>query len=512
MQKKKSDIYTHTGEWSVNGNTKKLFETPFGTVYKLHEKVLSRFNHEYFAPLYPKYQKIHLYTGDINKAIVHPLAINFCKKSSDWRKLKRYVAVDFKIRLYPAISKDDTNFLNLKFFFSNKNANSIRKYNQLNSVHFFNHSGFYFSSNYRNYRLKDEDVPNKPKVARAYAICKFTNIVPHKILHFRFIFDRKGGIKAVNTVNINGEIGFIHYSYPQNMKSIGFFAEKFMTDLLHYRKIVEVSKPIIYSTDDYKNLLTLPKIKTSYDYPYAKYIKGDFLEDKKKRNYAILRKLKNADEAYAYAMHFMKNGDIPTAHKLLKYLSLKKKHIFAMREFGICRWRGIGMKKDYKSALKYFANGTQYGDLESSSYHQFLLFKNLTMPHIDEQVASKFIRYQDYILDEDFLMLSTDFFVSYAASVRQANLMLEIGKSRLTFSPPSPFAVTANDKLEYWMTIKKHSDLYLNKKGDIPTKKDFYNQFEDSTKLFAKPNKQGDFKHIKLPANCFFRGQIMIRR
>ena len=323
----------------------------------------------------------------------------------------------------------------------------------------------------------------------------------------------------MHSVNINGNIGFIFHSNPANINSIGFFAEKIGSDPLHYRKIVEVSKPIIYSTDHSENLLTLAPIKTSYEYPYSQYIKGDFLENNKKKNYSILRKLKNPDETYAYAMHFLKNGDLPTAQKLLKYLSLREKHIFAMRELGICRWRGIGMKKDYKSALKYFSNATQYGDLESSAYHQLLLFKNITMPHLDEPTARKFIYYQDYKLDEDFFIhlnkMSnpiTNYHVFYAASVRQANLMLGIGRSPLIFSPPNPFTITANDKLEYWMTIKKHHDLYLNKQSLIPSKENFYEQFEEDTSLFGKPNKKGDFKHIKLPANCFFRGQIMIRR
>ena len=149
-KKRKSDIYMYTSEWKVNGNTRKLFKTPFGTVYKLHEYVIPSMGKSKV-----NYMLYYLFSESKNKPIVNPLAIDFCKKSSDFRKLKRYIAVDFKIRLFPAISKDSTNFLNLKFFFSSNNANNIRTYNQLNSVHFFNHSGFYFSNNYSDYSLKD---------------------------------------------------------------------------------------------------------------------------------------------------------------------------------------------------------------------------------------------------------------------------------------------------------------------------------------------------------------------
>ena len=99
-------IRTGTGEWRADGKAKALYETPLGKLYQLEtfqggdlDSIGSRPPHENYASC----------TCDICKKgrirITSVLSLKMPKKIKITTKT-RYIAFDFRIRLFPALEKN----------------------------------------------------------------------------------------------------------------------------------------------------------------------------------------------------------------------------------------------------------------------------------------------------------------------------------------------------------------------------------------------------------------------
>ncbi len=486
---KKVEFYSYSPEWVINGYSKKLFDTPLGMVVKLctTKMPLNAGINENNVP-YGYSQKVN---NEIRKTAIYPLAFNFTKKSSDDKKLKSFIVIDFKMRLYPAIEKGSDNILGGLFIVSNKRAETLKQHRHIKMFGPFGRSGIPGFLDYQELLscpLDNHTYCRHFKEARSIFR---NNIQPYEINSFRFVFDRRNGFKKFYSFSINGQV----CGYPMNsVKAIRSFAFLAMSS----RNIIEVSKPKFFTTDDEEEILKLPKIKLSSPYPYSAYINGEFLKNNKKRNYSKIKRLNNPDEIYAYAMHFLKGSDIPTGIKLLQHIAKKERHIFAMRELGICYLKGIGVPKNNKLARKWLSKAAKdYRDINAAPYYNTAYLNSITKPHVTYLVAKK--KLIIYPLTN-----------SFSGTSRHGLSMIR--HRTVARSMIDPFSVVAHDKLKYRLTVNNGKCFYLRKDVDIPSKEEFYETFKNSLLMFGLPNVSGDFNTVELPAHYFYRGQFMVRR
>ena len=505
---KNSKAYFYKGEWILTGNNKKLFDTPIGALYRLQENVLINgdeiTNSQKIKIVTPikkekpplkydslerhKYSCAYRYIGDRDEKIINAIGINFCKKIKDQKKLRRFVVIDFKMRQYPALSKNKTSFLKLKFFNSNHNASFVRTYNHTKQVLFLGLQGVHLLNKYG-------------LVNGSGNIINYNqNLKPYKLNHVRFIFDRDNPTALCHTVNINGNISFFENISVKDNKSFGLFMEKISPDKAKYRKLIELSDPFIYSTNDITELSKLTQIPINSEYPYNRYLEDEFLEQNKKRYFNKVKRFKNPDQIYAYAMHFMKGTDLISAAKLFKHLARHENHVLAMRQLGLCYFLGIGYPQNLETAKHWFEKAVHYGDLESIPYNEFLKFKLLSKPNIDWTTRKKIYNYRSASRHRQFFdFQNSNSHILNHGPIRHWDLILRLRNALFKkYLPPSSFLASEYEKIKYWQNIALNELTYKRRTA----------LFLDN--LLEK--QRGFTTQINLPAYYYFKGQFLVKQ
>jgi len=408
-----SEPKTFLGEWKINGAVKKLYDTPMGEVFKFSPSPL-------FSPLDKKEYDNEIYS----------IQFELYKNSKGQKKIRRFIVIDLKIRIFPAISEVENPGLIFSFTRSKNRADSIKKYRNINGIKTNNYTkNPYWQAPlaintrfYNNKRGKNIGTSWGQPFLPAY-----------EIVSMRLIIDtRQNGFVSSNVnsgLHISGHREFFpNKRYP--VRSFGVLIESKLQE--KKRLILELSRPKVVFTDNEADLPELPPIKPE-KYPYSGYVK--LLEESKKRK-KNLKRLKNPDAIYGNALHLLDGKDLVEGVKLLTYIAKKKEHILAMNQLGICYWRGIGVKPDNEKALKWFKRAGEYNLPDALAFGGALCLKNASKPYLSPNTK----KYIYYMLNHNTVKFNSG---KHTTSVLSA--ILNHG------TPPGPEEYERSAKLGYWM-------------------------------------------------------------
>lgn len=367
-KKKKTDntgLSIFQAEWKTNGLVSKLYDTPLGEVFN-------------FSPTLPGYMPRSSWLRNKNlDTSMHSIQFELYKNSREQERMRRYIAIDFKFRVFPAVSEVKNPKLYFRFTRSMNAAGAIKTILDIDEESSYKNFPF-FSVPHRfpNYQIKKKNtikIEGTPSAGLGRTALK-----PYEAVSMRLIIDRYQN--SVVSSNINGCL-FIEenkYPYPDGLYEVRSFGICLNAYMPQRRYILEVSKPQIMFTDKPEDLQTLPALN-ELRYPYDKYLLNKI---KKGKN---LKRLKNPDEIYAHALHLLQGEDLVEGVKLLTYIAKDKEHILAMNQLGICYWRGIGVDPDMKKAFEWFDMASEYLLPEALNLAGVLKLKESQKPYMNER-------------------------------------------------------------------------------------------------------------------------------
>ena len=158
------------------------------------------------------------------------------------------------------------------------------------------------------------------------------------------------------------------------------------------RRLLELSTSKITLVDTEEEIQKLPPVEF-VEYPYEGYITmRENSKERRRKKKTNLKRLDNPDEIYANALHLLKGKDLIEGAKLLAYIAKKKEHIFAMKQLGICYWRGIGVEKNIKKALKWFNKAGEYKLSDALRLSGLVELRDTAKPYIADHQRSRIFR------------------------------------------------------------------------------------------------------------------------
>ena len=367
------------GEWKVNGAVTKLYDTPLGEVFR-------------FNPTNP-----FLYCKDGRNPFdnqLNSIQFELYKNSKERKNLKRFIVINFKIRVFPAILESENPRLYFVLTRSMNSSNSIQKLRNINGQSaYFNYCLLHpprslkFTKTYSYRKIKKGKMIIRENVKQnACAYLGHSFLPAYDIVSMRLIIDTS--LDGIVTSNVNKAFYWTlrKYASPEKeypVRSFGILVTDIeVRKLGKNRNILELSKPEIILMDNEADIQKLPSVEFT-EYPYEGYIKM-YEESKKKKKKRNLKHLDNPDETYANALHLLKGEDLVEGVELLTYVAKKKEHILAMNQLGICYWRGIGVDPDPAKALVWFKRAGKYYLQDALAYGGALCLKRAAAPYISE--------------------------------------------------------------------------------------------------------------------------------
>lgn len=342
----------NSGSWVLTGGIKDLFETPLGKVYKIDQ------SQKYFisSQKLRKNQK-----GNYKPQMGGLLQFSFLR---DNKSSKRYVAIDFMYRAFPAFSSESSPHINCCLTRSDQ-SEIKNDYSFLNGLIEFSNKDLYLFSSYyvRKYYawiMQQEQPYIKPAFepismrvifdTQTEEVITFTNeqrvVISDKRNmgkwpeeDYRLVINNYGG-DEVNVSRVNARnIGVITIERP------------------NYRnQYLEISEPLVRQFDNQDEWETLAPLSLS-SYPYKQYLR---MNKKTFRNVDELLKIakrdKNPDFQYAVALELLYGEEgycDPVNAITLLEKAAKDYHVLALYQLGVCYSRGYGVKPDIEKALKY---------------------------------------------------------------------------------------------------------------------------------------------------------------
>ena len=370
-------IRSGIGEWRADGKAKALYETPLGKLYQLEslqggdlDSIGSRPPHENYASC----------SCDVCKKgrgrITSMLTLKMPKKVKFTIKT-RYIAFDFRIRLFPALEKNGDS----RLYFSVLDSESPIPGSMLFDLHGMKD----IDENIQCDTYTSGQAPWSVPEYRHFRSFVHPVFEP---LAVRVIYDLK---EKKMSYFMNGR-GF---EYPAKIHGqlfrlqlrhfgIVFVMDYFKDKKDHQKKIVhlwkqryfELSSPQVHVYDDGLEPPPPPRFSA---YPYGSYT----LEKTSKNDRSVkvsspldqtvfkkVQKHKNPDLQYAYALRYLygkkDEADPEKGVELLKR-SAKKYHALALYQLGICFWRGYGCQPDRKKAAEYLDQAVKQGYPEAAA-------------------------------------------------------------------------------------------------------------------------------------------------
>ena len=372
-------IRSGTGEWRADGQAKALYDTPLGKLYQLDslkggdlDCIGSRPPHENYASCRCDICK----KGRIRVTSV--LTLKMPSKVKITIKT-RYIAFDFRIRVFPALEKNGDS----RLYFSVLDSESPIPGSMLFDLHGMkeidenSQSDAYVSGQapwsvpeYRHYRLFHHPVFEPLSVRVIY------DLKEKKMSYFM------NGRGFDFPANIHGRLFRLqlrHFGIAFVMtifKDMKEKNKKIKVDRLVQTRYFELSSPQVHVYDDGEEPPPPPRF---FAYPYSGYA----LERSSKHDrgvkasgpldQAVFKKVlrhKNPDLQYAYALRYLygnKNEADPEKGVELLKQSAKKKHALALYQLGICFWRGYGCRPDRKDAVRYLDQSAAQGYPEAAA-------------------------------------------------------------------------------------------------------------------------------------------------
>lgn len=369
-------IRSGTGEWRADGQAKVLYDTPLGSLYQLEslnggdlDCIGSRPPHENYASCRCEICK----KGRVR--ITSVLSLKMPSKVRITIKT-RYIAFDFRIRVFPAFEKNGDS----RLYFSVLDSESPIPGSTLFDLHGMKD----IEENSQSDAYTSGQAPWSIPEYRHYRLFHHPAFEP---LSVRVIYDLK---EKKMSYFMNGR-GF---EYPANIHGKLFrlqlrhFGIAFVMTI--FKDMKEKNKKIKYLVRTRYFELSSPQVHVYDDgeepppprfsaYPYSGYtlektagndrgmkVSGPLDQTVFKR---VLRH-KNPDLQYAYALRYLygkkDEADPEKGVELLKQ-SAKKYHALALYQLGICFWRGYGCRPDRKDAVRYLDQSVAQGYPEAAA-------------------------------------------------------------------------------------------------------------------------------------------------
>lgn len=359
-------IRTGTGQWRANGRAKELYPTPVGHLYQLAPNEGDGI-YAGSSPAHEDYNSCRCAICSNGRIrVTSVLSLKMPNKLKITAKT-RYITLDFRIRLYPALEKKGNAYLCFALLDSQSPIIGARHFDLhgLKIIEEDSQNDFYFSW---------QAPSTQSGRARNFFHPAF------EPLSVRVVYDLMGkemtyymnGRKFEKPAKIHGKAARLHLRHfgLATYERIPFTG----SSRKHY---FEVSEPVVYLHDDEGELPRPPRFAA---YPYNQYrldnltkkgrgkSKSDQLSEQEE--FRKVQRHKNPDLIYAYALRYLygakDDADPEKGVQLLKQAA-KKHHTLALYQLGICFWRGYGCLPDSKDAVKYLNQAIELGYPEAAA-------------------------------------------------------------------------------------------------------------------------------------------------
>ena len=360
-------IRTGIGEWRADGNAKELYATSLGRLYQLQPNE----GDGSYIGCSPAHENYAACSCDVCRKgrirITSVLSLKMPKKIKITTKT-RYIAFDFRIRVFPALEKD--RFSQLRFSL----LDSVSPIS--GSMHFDLHGRKLIRENIQDNFYYSHQAPFVTGGhGRSFIHPAF------EPLSLRVVYDLMGkkmtyfmnGREFEYPMKIHGKMASLRLRYF----GIVTYEKNHVThEKLLRKRYFEVSPPKVYIYDDGDELPPPPPFSA---YPYNGYMLENLLKNSRSEKVSTrpdreeFRKVlrhKNPDLQYAYALRYLygnTNGADPEKGVELLEHAARKHHALALHQLGICFWRGYGGRPDLNKAAKYFAQAVDLGHPEAAA-------------------------------------------------------------------------------------------------------------------------------------------------
>ncbi len=261
-----AEIAVFPGEWEEKGGVKKLFDTPLGALYRFDESK----SYELIATPNPEH-KDQCDCAICRKCKNPPrmggglLRFGFLKNSKrNWR----YVAIDFKVRAFPALDRKETP--DFRFFLARSEKNNINTdYGDLNGLAELTNSWFLRSFSTRHWRVFNEnELPHS-------SIPTFILTPAFEPKSYRLVFDTMSGTldyyqNGVFLFSYHDEIPVTGHS-PIEVRSFGILTQEDRYSRHYREEYLEISAPVVRMASSKKELMEEAPPAGFSPYPYGNY-------------------------------------------------------------------------------------------------------------------------------------------------------------------------------------------------------------------------------------------------
>lgn len=333
--------------WKCNNGVNPLFATPMGIVYQIAPTTAKNNGHSSKCACQECFAFRNIITG------------GFLSYSLNPKQKKQFLVIEFKIRAYPALEQAKTSRIRFQFFTASGSKMTDR-YPSASEIFSIHHNGVErFSPGV--FFTPNRFLPDFEPMA------------------IRIVIDQT---KPEISFQINGHehkvkagVDCRHFGIMCSLR------EENRENLAYRQNYLEISPPVIRHCSTEKELRLLPSNHLER-YPYEEYEVG---RKKKKKNKDVFREVKrdkNPDLQYAYALRYLYDPEMRDPEKAVELLTdaVRKKHVLAYYLLGICHWRGYGVEPDPDRALFYFEKAGEYEFQEALAGQWLLLWNQAGRP------------------------------------------------------------------------------------------------------------------------------------
>lgn len=381
-----------TLKWQTSDNQfKKLFDTNIGAVYEL--KV-----HDNGATRYVSSEPIAL------------LGVSLVDKK---QKIRRYIFLDFTLRMFPALDRVKISDGLLFGVFSKMKPFAIKCNESIHSsFNLINKGTSRYPTLYSKFididsDMKYIDLDNKKTFIEKYYPNNFRIVID--LTQYGFFLQEINDVKAQYDLVLERK-----KKLNEDFTTFGIILER-NHDSRNARTLIELSDVKFYTSDNYDEIKSLLDTKAT-KFHYDNY---QFLSEN-------IKKSDNPDELFAYALHLLKGDDLPQGVEFLKK-AIKEKHVIAMYQLGICYEYGIGVEKNINKALDSYNDAIEYGF--AKAYFQYLscYLKNRSLLFYTLQPKVMFNSHIQKIINAENLFDNSEYKLAFNA------LFLETNKNNVSY-------------------------------------------------------------------------------
>lgn len=347
-------------QWEPDGSVKKVYDTPLGAVYEFSSGPL----HKCLPYADTSDGQRHDFKCGCPKcrnrdtaAVKGSLQIRFLGSG---KRNKRFVALEFYARSFPALSKKrtaDSRFFIIRSW-KPKIGSNYKGMDGLLQVRL--NSFARFTTAYRNPAFFAF-----PKISGLHYRPAFQPVF------LRFVFDTATGKQFRVVYNTETSVDplieeLIDPDEPVEIRNFSIVVQSGGSDGKYRQEYLELSAPVVRQFNSSAELRNLPPPRF-VPYRYDSYnVVQNHREDQSDPNqlWRRVRRHDNPDLLYSYALRYLYGGlekrDVSRGLQLLRDAA-KDKHALAFYELGVCNYRGYGVPPNPDRAIDFLKTSLGFG-------------------------------------------------------------------------------------------------------------------------------------------------------